>query len=173
MKFFSITQISNYLAQNLGCYDDVLNILEPSHQLYCRYSRLHNLQTKNGVPSTVSPISETLAATDAMCDLSSFSPKHLYSLMGDIQCAYECDLYSQLLLIYKHLLNHRSGSTTLDNVVEHHPEELDNDTLLPKLDDNINYLLYVNFFYMAAHNKDRKFIETKVAAINCRVLTYN
>ncbi len=171
MKFFSVTQISNYLAQNLDCYDDGLNILEPSHPLYYQYSKHHNLQTKNGVPSNVSPSSEILAAKDEKYDLSSFLPKHLCSGMMDIQYAYECDLCSQRLLIFAHPLNHKSGATMLDIAFEHLPEALDNDTSLPKLYDNTNYLLYVNFFYKVAHNKDKKFIETKVAAINCRVLT--
>ncbi len=173
MKFFSVTQISNYLAQNLDCYDDVLDILEPSHQLYCLYSKHHNLQTKNGDPSNAFPILETLAVTDERYNLSFSLPKHLCSTMVDIQYAYECDLYSQHPLRYEHPPNHKSGSRALGNAVVHRPEALDNGTLLPKLNDNTNYLRYVNYFYKVAHNKDKKFIETKVAAINCRVLTYN
>jgi hypothetical protein len=45
--------------------------------------------------------------------------------------------------------------------------------LSPKQHGQSNDLLYVNSFCMVPFSKSMNFIETKVAAINCRVLTIN
>jgi hypothetical protein len=43
--------------------------------------------------------------------------------------------------------------------------------LSPKPHALSNDLLYENSFYMVPYSKSTNFIETKVSAINCRVLT--
>ncbi len=58
----------------------------------------------------------------------------------DIQRAYECDLYLQHLLEFKHFQNYKSELTNLDSDAEYHLVKHYNDTLSPKLNDNLNCL---------------------------------
>lgn len=168
MKFFRFIQISNFLSENSACPDDVQDIPEPFHQLYCQYSKLHSLPPKNVDPSISFANLEILAANDEKFDLSISSQEHSYSKMENIQCEYVHDLYSQLLLIFGHFLNYKSELLNHDNESEYLLSKYDNGTLLPILYDMSDDLLYVKTFANLACSKSTKFIETKVPAIKLK-----
>jgi hypothetical protein len=98
-------------------------------------------------------------------DLLISSPIHIYSMTVGILCAYEYDLYLQLLLEYEHSLNYISVLTNHDNDVGYPLVKQDNDILSPKPYGNLNYLLNVNSFSILAFSKTKTFIETKVTAM--------
>jgi hypothetical protein len=85
--------------------------------------------------------------------------------MEDTQHAYEHDLYLRLLSEYVHFHYHISELTSRDTFAANLLLKHDNDTLLPKLGDNLNYLLNVNSFDNQTFNKSKTFIETKVTAM--------
>lgn len=166
MKFlFNIILISSCLSPNWAYPCDVQGIPEPSHLLSFQYSKLHNLQPKNGDPNIVYPKMETLVVVIEMNDLSFSLPKYLYSKKVGIQCAYEYDLYLQLPSKYEHPPNYRFASTNLDNGAEDRLSERGNGTLSPIQYGNLNYLLNVNSFGALTFNKTKIFIETKVTAM--------
>jgi len=178
MKFFSTppyptTPISNYCWENWAYLYDVLNTFESSHPLYSHYSKHHNQHPKSVDPNNVSLTWEILVVNDENCDLSISLPKHLYSMRGDIQHGYEHDLYSQHLLKSSHSLNYKSELANHDNVFEHRLVIHDTDIWLSKQYAHLNNLYYVNYSYILTWSKNIQFIETKVTAINCGVLTFN
>lgn len=160
INYIIIILISSCLLEYWAFLYDGQDIPEPFHLLYDRYSKHHNLLTKNGVPNTVSSTLDTLVANDVRYDLLTSSLIHLYSKMEDILHEYAHDLYLQHLLIFSHshcckfeLLSHDSG-------IEYHPLKHDNDIWLSKQYEHSSYLQYENYFYFP-YNKYRKFIETK------------
>ncbi len=166
MKFFlNITLISSCLFPNWAYPCDAQDILEPSHLLSDLYSIHHNQQPKNDDPNTVCLTSGIPVVKDEMNDLLISLPKRLHSIMVGTQSAYEYDLYLQLPLIYGHPQNYISVSTNLDSDFEYHLVKRHNDILLPKLDDNLNYLSNVNSCGSLTYNKTKTFIETKVTAM--------
>lgn len=171
MKFFNFIQISSYLS---GCWvypDDALDTPEPSHQLCCLYSKPHTLQPKNVAPNTAYSMQETPAGEAVRFFLSTSLQERLCSVMVGIQCECGHDLCSQLLSESIHSLNCKFEQPCLDNESEHRLLVHGNDTSSPiqygrSIDSrNGNWCDYIPY------RKSIKFIETKVTAINCRVLT--
>ena len=166
MKFlFNITPISSCLFPNWAYPYGAPNIPEPSRQLSYQYSIHHNLLPRSACPNTACPNQETLVAKDVMNDLLTFSPEHLHSKMVGILCAYERDLYLLLLLEFVRSQHCIFVLVNLGNDAEYPPSKHYSDTLSPKLYDNLNYLLNVNYSGSATCNKAKTFIETEVAAM--------
>ena len=93
--------------------------------------------------------------------------------MVGILHGYEYDLCSQLLLISSHSPNYKSELANRDNASVHHLAIHDTDIWLSKQCERLNDLYYKNYSYILTWSKNNNFIETKVAAINCGVLTIN
>lgn len=92
--------------------------------------------------------------------------------MADIPYACELDPYLQLLLLESEHSQHYTFKQPNHNIgPEYHPLKHDNYTLLPTLYGHLNDLQNMNYVYILPCFKSKKFIETKVVAINCRVLT--
>jgi len=170
MKFFN-SLISNYPFVHSVYPDDVLGIPEPSHPLYYLYSIPHNLLPRNDGPNIVYPEKEILAEEVVKSCPSISLPNHSCLVMVDIQHGGEHDPYSQLPLVFEHSQHYRFGLPNPYIVSAHLPLIHDNDTSLPILYGHSNDLQNVNHDDILPCCKSKKFIETKVAAINCRVLT--
>ena len=175
MKFFIIIiLISSYLTAHSAYPDDAQGTLEPSRQLYCQYSILHILSPKSVAPSISSLAPGTPFEDGERFDLSISSLTRLCLTMEDILRAYEYDLYSQLLSVSEHFPNCKFGLSSRGTFAEYLLSEHGTYTWLPKQYGHSSDLLYVNSFYILPYRKSIKsikFIETKVTAINCRVLT--
>ena len=172
MKFFiAIILISNYWTAHSVYPYGVRDILEPSRLLYCQCSIPHNLLPKNVGPSTSFLTLDIPFANGERYDLSTSSPNHSYSKMVDIQCACAHDLYLLLPLISGHSLNRIFGLSGPCISAGYLLLTLHIDTLLPKRYGHSSDLLYVNYACSQPYRKSIKFVETKVTAINCRVLT--
>ncbi len=171
MKFFVFILISNYLIVHSVYPDDVQDIPEPSHPLYFLYSKHHNQLPKNGDPNTACPMREILAEEVVKSYPSTSLPIHLYSTKEDTQHGCEHDLCLLPPLVFEHSQHYLFEQPNLDNVLEHHPLKHDNDISLPKRYELLNDLQNVNLTCIVPSCKTKKFIETKVPAINCRVLT--
>jgi hypothetical protein len=122
-------------------------------------------------PNISSSILEIPVANGEKCDLLASLPNHSCSLKEDIQYACVHDLYLQHLSISEHFLNYIFAQSNLDTFVEHRLSKHGIYIWLPKLYEPSIDLLYVSFFDTPTYCKSIKFIETKVPAINCRVLT--
>ena len=170
MKFFN-SLISSYPFEHSAYLDDVQDIPEPSLLLYCLYSKPHIQLPRNVYPNTVSLAMETLAGEVVMSYPSISLPNHLHLRMEDIQHACEHDPYLQPPLVSEHSQYYRFVQLNPYNVSVHHLLIHDNDTSSPIRYEHSNDLQNVNYVYILPCCKTRKFIETKVAAINCRVLT--
>jgi len=171
MKFFNFTQVSNSPIVHLAYPDDAQDTPVPFHRLYCQYSIPHIRSPKNVVPNTASPEQEILPEGDAMSFLLSSSPTHLYSEMEGIQHGYAHDLCSPLPSLSEHSLNYIPEQPNPCTVPEHRLLIHDNDTWLPILYALIIDLQNECYAYILPSCKSKKFLETKVPAINCRVLT--
>lgn len=166
MKFFlNFTLISSFLLVSWAYPCDVQDTAEPSHQSTCQYSKPHNLLPKSACPNTAYLVSGILAEEDGKNALSISLPENLCSKMVDIQHAYERGRCSQHLLISEHSHCCRFESANRGNELGRHLEEPNNDILSPKPNGNLNYLSNVNSCGSLTHNKSKKFIETKVAAM--------
>ncbi len=162
MKFFlNITLIPYYLFSIWAYPCDVEVNPEPSLLLSDLYSMHHNQLPRNGVPNIVYSTSEIPVVKDVMNDLLTFSSKYSYSMIVDAQREYEYDLYLRRLLKYEHFQNCISVSTNLDSDFEYVRLIPNNDILLPKLYDNLNYLSNMNSFGSLTFNKAKTFIESK------------
>lgn len=151
--------------------DGAQDILEPFHLLYSRYSKLHSLWPKNAAPNTVSSILETPTEDDGtFCPLT-FSPIHLYLWRGSI--LHECvhGLCSLRLLISSRFLNYIFELSNLYIASEYRLAKHGIDIWLSKLGAHLIDLRNGYSFYNQPFSKSTNFIETKVSAINCRVLT--
>ena len=172
MKFFiTIILISSYLTARSAYLDDVQGTLGPSRQLYYQYSTPHNLSPKSVVPSISSLALEIPIEDGEMYDLSFSLPTHLCLTRVDILCAHEHGLYSQHLSISGHSPNCKFGLSSRGTFAEYLLSEHDTYIWLSKQYEHSSDLLYVNSFYILPYRKSMKFIETKVTAMNCRVLT--
>ena len=170
MKFFNFL-ISSYSFVHSVYLDDVLDIPEPSHLLYSLYSIPHNQLPRNDGPNNVYPVMEILAEEVLMSFPLISLPNHLYLGMEDIQHAGEHDPYLPRPLVSEHSLHYRFGQPNPCILSAHRPLIHDSDTSLPILGGHSNDLQNVNHDDILPCCKSKKFIETKVAAINCRVLT--
>jgi len=170
MKFFN-SLISSYPFEYSVYPDDVQDIPVPSHLLYFLYSIPHNQLPRNVYPNTVCLVKEILAEEVVMSYPSTFLPNHSHLLMEDTQHVHERDPYLQHPLVSEHSQHYKSGQLNPYIVPEHLPLIHDNDTSSPILYGHLNDLQNVNHVYVLPCCKSKKFIETKVPAINCRVLT--
>jgi hypothetical protein len=171
MKFFDFILISNCLIVHSVYPDDVQDIPEPSHPLYFLYSKHHNQLPKNGAPNTACPMREILVEEVVMSYPSTSLLIHLYSKKEDTQHVCEHDPCLLHPLVFEHSQYYIFEQPNHDNVPEHHPLKHDIDTSLPKQYEQSNDLQNENLPYIVPSCKTKKFIETKVPAINCRVLT--
>ena len=159
------TLLSSFLFVSLAYPCDVQDTPEPFHLLYYPCSTHHNQLPKSVGPNTSSPTQGIPAVTTLRFVLSTSSQEYLYSMMVDIQHAYECGPYSRPLLEYEHSHYHKSVLASLDSDVPNLLGEHYNDTCLTKQYDNINYLWNGNFFDILPFRKFKTFIETKVTAM--------
>ena len=175
MNFFNHTTIpiSSHDWESWAYHCDDSNIPEPFHQLYYPYSIHHNQLPKSVVPNSASSDWDTLVANDGSCGLSISSPSYLYSETEDILYEYAHAPCLQLLSKSLHFLSYMFELSNRGNVFVHRLTKHDNGIWLSKLYEHLIDLYYVNYSYIPTWSKDKKFIETKVAAINCRVLTIN
>jgi len=171
MKFFNFILISSYPFGYWVYPGGAQDTLEPSHQLYFPYSKPHILQPRSAGPNTACSKQDTLAGEVVKFDLSTSLQVRLCSERVGIQHEREHDPYSQLLSESTHSLHCKSEQPSLDIEPEHRLLGHGNDTSSPiqyvLLNDSRNGILcdYI------PSRKTMKFIETKVPAINCRVLT--
>ncbi len=172
MKFFiTIILISSYLTVRSAYLDNAQGTLGPSRQLYYQYSIPHNLSPKSVVPSISSLALGTPIEDGEMFDLSISLPIRLCLTRVDILLAYEHDLYSQHLSVSGHSPNCKFGLSNRGTFAEYLLSKHGTYTWLPKQYEHSSDLMYVNSSYILPYRKSMKFIETKVTAINCRVLT--
>jgi len=171
MKFFNFILISSYPFGYWVCPDDALSTPEPSHRLYSLCSKRHTLQPKNAAPNTACLMLETPVGEDARSDLSISLQERLYSEMARIQ--YECahGPCSQHPSELTHSQHYKFEQPSLGNEPEYRPLVHGNDTSSPILYALLNDLRNENLSECVPYRKSMKFIETKVPAINCRVLT--
>lgn len=173
MKFFELIQLSNYQIPNWAYPCDAPDTPVPSRPLYYLCSKPHNLLPKSDAPNIFYPKQETLAVVSESYDPLSFSPSCLYSSMVDTRYVCEHDPCSPPPLISEHSQHYIFAPPDHDNVAEYHLSKHGNDILSPIQYVRSFYLPYVNSFDILPYSKTMNFIETKVAAINCRVLTSN
>ena len=172
MKFFN-SLISSFPFVHSAYLDDVLDIPEPFRPLYFLYSIPHNQLPRNVGPNTVYPVKEILAEEVVISFPSTFLPNHSCLAKEDIQHADVHDPYSQQPLVFEHSPHYRFEQPNPYIVSAHLPLIHDNDISLPILYGRLNDLQNVNHDDILPCCKSKKFIETKVAAINCRVLTFS
>lgn len=161
---FSIP-ISNRSSLYLGFHDDVQDTPEPFHRLYDLYSKHRTQSPKSVVPNISCVTQDTLVGDDGRCNPLAFSPTDSHSWKEDIQHAYEHGLYLQHLLRFEHFHCCKSESANHDNALEYRLVKQHNDTWLPKLCDNLDYLQYETYNDILTYCKDKSFIQTKVAAM--------
>jgi len=165
MKFFYFTQISSSPFQYWVSPDDVRDIPEPFHLLFDLCSMRHSQQPRNDVPNISASGLEIHFEESVKFDLLASSPKCSHSRMEGIQHGHEHDLYSQLPLRFERSHYYISELSNHGFVAEYRLEEHDNDTSLPKQDEQTFYLHYGLSFDNRPYCKSMKFIETKVAAM--------
>ena len=171
MKFFIFILISNYPSASSVYHDDAPDIPEPFHPLYCRYSMHHNQLPRSDAPNISFPMSETLAEAGGMFVLLSFLSIRLRSLREGIPDERVRDLYLPHPLVYEHSQHYISVQSSHDNGTEYRLSIHDNDIWSPKQREPLIDLLNDCPFCTLPFGKSKNFIETKVAAINCRDLT--
>ena len=102
MKFFVIILLSSFHSWNSVYPDDALDILEPSHRLYYRYSKHQSQLPKSVVPST-SFLAQGILVAKALKTFPLASlPTGLHTMMVHTQCVCEDDLCLQPLSKYEH-----------------------------------------------------------------------
>lgn len=124
--------ISGYLWKCWAYLYDVKGTLEPFHMLFDPCVKHHSLLPKSVDPNSISLTPDTSVAKDEMCDLSIFSPEHLYPKKEDI--LHECEHDSYLLLLSESLHFHycKSELSNHDNEIEYLPLIHDSDISLSK-----------------------------------------
>ncbi len=170
MKFFSLTQLSSPPFQ-YWVFPMMFKIF--FHQLFGLCSMHHIQQPRNDVPNISASVVETPFVTYVMSGLLTSLQSYSHSEREDIQHVHEHGLDSQLPLKFEHSHCCKSELSNHAFFAECHLVEHDNDTLSPKLGELTFYLHYGCLFYYRPHCKSMKFIETKVTAMNCWVLTFN
>jgi hypothetical protein len=170
MKFFN-SLISSYPFEHSAYLDDAQDIPVPSRLLYFLYSKPHIQLPRNVDPNIAYQGTGILAVEVEKSYPSTSLQDHSRLWMEDTQCAYEHDPYSQRPSVSGHSQHYRFVQPNLDIVPEHRPLIHGNDTLLPTQYEHLNDLQNESYAYIHPCCKSKKFVETKVAAINCRVLT--
>ena len=157
----------------LACHDDAQGSPVPSCLLSHLCSTLRTLSPKSADPSTVSVASETPLVDTVMSSPSTSSPACLHLSMADTLHACEHGLCSPRLSVSVRS-HYRTPVPKCRGIASGHLlSALRSDILSPTLCDTSNLSLYVTPFYNLSCRKGSTFIQTKVAAINCGVLTSN
>ena len=168
MKFFHFIPLSNCPKGSSVSRCGVPNIPVPFHRLYFQYSILQTQPPRNVFPNIVSLLQEIPVAISLMFFLLASSLSRLCSKKVNILYACAHDPYLQLLLGSLHFPHYlfapKDPCIELANPLSIHG----NDTLLPKLYGHLTYLLYENSFDNLPYSKSKKFLETKVAAMELR-----
>jgi len=151
--------------------DDAQDSLVPSCPLSPPYSMLRILSPKSADPSTVSVASETPLGDIVTSSLSSSSPACLCLSTADTQHAYGHGLCSPPLSISEHSRYRIPELICRDIASAHHPSAPRSGTSSPTRCGMSCSSQYVNPFCNLSCRKGNTFIQTKVAAINCGVLT--
>ncbi len=168
MKFFNLSQVSNYPSESSVYLDDAPNTPGPFHQLYCLYSILHSLLPKNDVPNIAYLMQEILVEEALTSFLLSSLPNHLHLMTEDTQYEYVHDPCSQLLSEYVHSQNYKSVQPNHDTLTEYLPSTHDIDISSPIQYAPLSDLPNVNYAYTLPFSKTKEFLETKVAAMKLR-----
>jgi hypothetical protein len=171
MKFFNFVLISSSPFGYWVYPDGVLGTPEPSHRLYFLYSKLHILLPKSVVPNTACSRQETPVEEAVKFALSTSLPIRLCSGMADIQHEYAHDLCSQHLSVSSHSPHCIFEQPGLGNEPGRLTLVRGNGTSSPIQYGLLNDLRNGTLCDCVPFGKVMKFIETKVPAINCRVLT--
>ena len=171
MKFFNFVLISSYPFGYWVYPDDVLGTPEPSHRLYFLYSKPQSLQPKSVGPNSACSGQETPVGEAVRFVLSTSLPIRLCSGMANTQYVCERDPYSQHLSESTHSQHCRFEQPNPGNEPEHLPLARGIDTSSPIQYGLLIDLRNANLYDCVPSSKSMKFIETKVTAINCRVLT--
>ena len=150
---------------------DAQDNLEPSCLLSLLCSTLRILSPKSVDPSIVSVTSETPLVNTATFSLSASSPACLYLSMADTPHACGYGLCSPRLSISVCSRCRTPVPICPDSASEHLLSILYTDTSSPTLCGMSNSSPYVNLPCNLSCRKINTFIQTKVAAINCGVLT--
>lgn len=151
--------------------DDAQDSLAPSCLLSPPCSTPRNLSPKSAGPSNVSVTSETPLVDTVMSAPSASSPACLHLSMADTLHACEHGLCSPRLSVSVRS-HYRTPVPKCRGIASGHLlSALRSDILSPTLCDTSNLSLYVTPFYNLSCRKGSTFIQTKVAAINCGVLT--
>ena len=173
MKFFNLFPVSSFGWERWASHCDAQGTPVPSRLLCYPYSMRHSRLPKNADPSSACVTPDNPAASDGKCDPSTSSPTYSRLAKADTQCADGHDLYLQRPSRYGHFPNRISGSKDRDSVAVRRLSERGSDISSPKPNARLYNLLYVNCDANIPYSKDRTFIQTKVAAMNCGVSTYN
>ena len=168
MKF--PTPISTNLRR-WACRDDAQGTPGPSRPLSPLCSTRHSLSPKSAGPSTVSVTSETLLVDIATSSLSASSPANLRLSTEDIPhaCGYDLDLPP--LSVSERFRYRILVQVCPDSASGYHLSAPRIGISSPKLCGMSYWSLYVTRFCNLSCRKVSTFIQTKVAAINCGVLT--
>ena len=174
MKFLTnIIPLSNCPSPNWAFPCDAPNIPGPSHRLSGRCFMLRSRPPRNVGPSTSCAPPETPSGEGARNGPSTFSPERLCAAKGGTRhgCGYgPCSLRPSE---YARSPNRISGRAGRDSDISNRPEEPNTCAWSPKLYDSSDYLWNGNSSGNSTSHKAKTFIETKVTAINCMVLTFN
>ncbi len=115
---------------------------------------------------------EILAEEAAKSFQPTFLQDHSLLEMEEIQYVDEHDPFLQLHLVSEYSQHYKFAQPNHDIVPEHHLLIHDTDTSSLKLYVHLTDLQNENYVYILPCCKSKEFIETKVAAINCIVLTF-
>ena len=151
--------------------DDAQDSPAPSCPLSLPYSTLHILSPKSAGPSIVSATSETPPVSIATTSPSVSSPACLCLLTADTPHAYAHGLCSPHLSVSVHSRYRTPVPIHPDSAFGYHLSVHHIGTSSPTLCGMLDSSLYVNPFGNLSCRKGNTFIQTKVAAINCGVLT--
>ena len=154
-----------------ACRDDAQDSLVPSCLLSHQCSTHRSLSPKSAGPSTVSVTSETPLADVVMSSPSASSPACLHLSMADTPHACERGLCSPRLSVSAHSHYRTPVPKCPDIASGYLLSALRSGILSPTLCGTSNSSLYVTLSYNLSCRKGSTFIQTKVAAINCGVLT--
>ena len=154
-----------------ACHDDAQGIPVPSRPLSLLCSTHHSLSPKSAVPSTVSVTSETPLVDIATSSLSASSPAGLRLSTADTPRACEYGLCSLPLSVSARSRYRTPVPVCLDNASGYPQSAPHIGTSSPTLCGMSYWSQYVTLFCNLSCRKVSTFIQTKVTAINCGVLT--
>ena len=154
-----------------ACRDDAQGSPVPFYPLSPLCSRLHNLSPKSAVPSTVSVTSETPLVDIVTSSLSASSPAYLRLATADTPHTCVHDPCSPLLSVSARSHYYTLVPVCPDSASGYPLSAPHIGTSSPTLCGMSYWSPYVNLICNLSCRKVSIFIQTKVAAINCGVLT--